>query len=280
MTKVYLKGFLNALLFTLISMHSLAQLAPGQKWNEFTGDSLLGFDESEVVQAANQENLNIKQRVNLLYFQKRQFIYNKYNFYNYSTAIIDGHYTFNGGLSNRYSGYQPPVINVAPCVNEGFETGNITGWSASTGTNGNSCNYPPTPIPVAFPNASFITTSVTPFVDPVFTVIIPPSPLGGSVVAKINDQFTANSNVAKIQQTFPVTSTNFLYKFAYIANMSVANHTCCGVNSLAYFSVKVRDQLGNLLVCPNFTFNSPAQPSVACPGSTRSEEHTSELQSH
>ena len=80
MTKVYFKGFLNALLFTLISMHSLAQLAPGQKWNEFTGDSLLGFDESEVVQAANQENLNIKQRVNLLYFQKRQFIYNKYNF--------------------------------------------------------------------------------------------------------------------------------------------------------------------------------------------------------
>ena len=268
MLKKYFKGIVFPLLLVFISSFSFAQLAPIQKWNEFSGDSLQGFNTTEMLNAADKENLDINARNAFLYNQKRHFIYLKYNFYNYKNAINDGLYSFSGTPAFRYLGYQPPLINVAPCVNEGFESGNINGWTASTGTNLNACNYPPTPIPVTFPNPSFITTSVTPFVDPVFTVIIPPSPLGGSVVAKISDQFTANANVSKIQQTFPVTSTNFLYKFAYIANMSVGNHTCCGGNSLPYFSVKVRDQLGNLLVCPNFTFNSPAQPVVACPGST------------
>ncbi len=129
MTKVYFKGFLNALLFTLISMHSLAQLAPGQKWNEFMGDSLLGFDESELRSFAYGENLSVQATNSYLYNQKRFFIYQKYNFYNFKNAVLDGLYTFNGVSSNRYLGYQPPVINVAPCVNEGFETGNITGLS-------------------------------------------------------------------------------------------------------------------------------------------------------
>ena len=268
MLKKYFKGIVFPLLLVFISSFSFAQLAPIQKWNEFSGDSLSGFNETEVIQAAATENLDIKAINEILYFQKRHFIYEKYNFYNYRNAVKDGLYSFTGSPAFRYIGYQPPLINVAPCVNEGFESGNINGWTATRGTNPNSCIYPPAPTPVTFPTPSIITTSVTPFVDPVFTVIIPPSPLGGSVVAKISDQFTANATVSKIQQTFPVTSSNFLYKFAYIANMAVANHTCCGPNSLAYFSVKVRDQLGNLLVCPNFTFNSPAQPAVACPGST------------
>ncbi|MFN5674043.1 MAG: hypothetical protein ACK46W_03100, partial [Bacteroidota bacterium] len=268
MLKKYFKGIVFPLLLVFISSFSFAQLAPIQKWNEFSGDSLSGFNETVVLQAAATENLDIKAINEILYFQKRHFIYEKYNFYNYRNAVKDGLYTFTGSPAFRYIGYQPPLINVAPCVNEGFESGNINGWTATRGTNPNSCIYPPAPTPVTFPTPSIITTSVTPFVDPVFTVIIPPSPLGGSVVAKISDQFTANATVSKIQQTFPVTSSNFLYKFAYIANMAVANHTCCGPNSLAYFSVKVRDQLGNLLVCPNFTFNSPAQPAVACPGST------------
>ena len=78
MTKVYFKGFLNALLFTLISMHSLAQLAPGQKWNEFMGDSLLGFDESELRSFAYGENLSVQATNSYLYNQKRFFIYQKY----------------------------------------------------------------------------------------------------------------------------------------------------------------------------------------------------------
>ena len=89
MTKVYFKGFLNALLFTLISMHSLAQLAPGQKWNEFTGDSLLGFDESELRSFAYGENLSVQATNSYLYNQKRFFIYQKYNYEKFSFSIIE-----------------------------------------------------------------------------------------------------------------------------------------------------------------------------------------------
>ncbi|MFZ9455625.1 MAG: hypothetical protein ACO27Q_10380, partial [Bacteroidia bacterium] len=87
MLKKYFKGIVFPLLLVFISSFSFAQLAPIQKWNEFSGDSLQGFNTTEMLNAADKENLDINARNAFLYNQKRHFIYLKYNFYNYKNAI-------------------------------------------------------------------------------------------------------------------------------------------------------------------------------------------------
>lgn len=263
---------IKVLLFTVLIAISFsgnqleAQNKVPQLSTEFSGDSLDGFDEEEVRTTALMDGITGSAYTTMLEIRKRLFIYKKYNFHYYlekeSGDYFNSNYTLPGTLIGKALGGNAN-INAAPCINEGFETGNINGWVCTQGVNTSACVYPVTNNTITFPNASYITTSVTPFTDPIFGVTIPNSPFTGSVVAKINDHLISFAPAVKLAQTFPVTNSNFLYEFAYVAMMAT-QHTCC---QQPFMRVSVRDNVGNLLSCPLFTFAPPPPSGPICSSS-------------
>jgi gliding motility-associated-like protein len=263
---------IKVLLFTVLIAISFsgnqleAQNKVPQLSTEFSGDSLDGFDEDEVRTTALMDGITGSAYTTMLEIRKRLFIYKKYNFHYYlekeSGDYFNSNYTLPGTLIGKALGGNAN-INAAPCINEGFETGNINGWVCTQGVNTSACVYPVTNNTITFPNASYITTSVTPFTDPIFGVTIPNSPFTGSVVAKINDHLISFAPAVKLAQTFPVTNSNFLYEFAYVAMMAT-QHTCC---QQPFMRVSVRDNVGNLLSCPLFTFAPPPPSGPICSSS-------------
>lgn len=226
----------------------------------FSGDSLVGFDEEAVKLAGIAEGLYGDSFKTLLEIKKRAFINSKYG--------LDEQSFNNFGLPNtNISGYSlktiggPNFINNAPCNNEDFEIGNLSGWSAATGTNSGSQIYPLTPNVITM--GAQATVVSTPLVDPVTGITIPNSPLGGTKVAKINNT-SANYLVVKLSQTFSVTPTNYLYDFAYWAVMQdAANHNCANT---PYMLVKIRNFTGTLQACPNFSIVAPSSGPGGCAG--------------
>src|SRR5690606_15406933 len=75
----------------------------------------------------------------------------------------------------------------------------------------------------------------------------PNSPLGGTKVLQMNDNIWAQGEVVRIQQTFPVTATNALFQFAYMAAMNGSGHACC---DQPYMRVEIMDCMNNILACP------------------------------
>jgi len=214
--------------------------------NLLSPDSLRGFDEEAYSKSALSEGLYGEEYKHALYLAKRQYIINKY----YPNA---------NDISNFKIISSQGVMN-APCVNEGFEAGNFSGWTTTIGTNTNSCTYPNVTAPLA-QNPPLLSVLTTPFADGVTGAIIPNSPLGGTKVAKINNN-APNGKVIKLSQNFNVTTGNYLYDFAYYAIQN-GPHTCC---QQPYMFVRLRDCVGNLLACPQFTFNAPATNSASCAG--------------
>ncbi len=107
--------------------------------------------------------------------------------------------------------------------------------------------------------APYLAMMTTPFIDPVIGVV-PNSPFTGNKVVKMNDNIvTGGNNVIRLSQTFPVTSANFLYEFAYMAVMNGV-HGCC---DQPFMYVRVRDCIGILQTCPIFSITPP---SAGCPG--------------
>ncbi len=208
-------------------------------------DSLRDFDESAWRQSALINGGYIGDELNIaLYYAKREHIINKYYPNTYDI--------------NNYKTLPSNVLN-APCVNEGFEAGNITGWTATSGTNTNSCAYPTATVPLGM--GPTLTVLTTPLIDPVTGNLVPNSPLGGTMVAKLNNT-SVGGKVIKLTQTFNVTPGNYLYDFAYYAVQN-GPHTCCQQPGM---KVRLRDCIGNLLACPDFSFNAPATNSATCPG--------------
>ena len=210
----------------------------------FNPDSLKGFNETKAWEDAKAFVADPVDYKGYVYNTKRVFINHKYNLQNKAASFK----------------FTPPVLNplAAPCVNEGFESGNITGWTASRGTNTSSCSYVPTPTSIGLA-APYLAIQSTPFVDPIVGAI-PNSPYTGSNVLKLNDGVASgNRDVVRIAQTFPVTSSNFLYEFAYIM-VSNSVHGCC---DQPFMYVRLRDCIGNLLACPVFSITPP---STGCTG--------------
>jgi hypothetical protein len=213
----------------------------------FSSDSLRGFNEDQVRQIMVAEGTNPQDFKGYMYFAKRQFVDEKYK------LVTNDQFAFKTS---------PSTPAAAPCVNEGFEMGNITGWTATRGQNGNSCNYTTTPTGITV-GAPYLQMYTTPFVDPIKGVV-PNSPFAGNQVVKMNDDIASgNRDVVKLSQNFNVTSTNFLYQFAYIAVMN-SPHVCC---QQPYMYVRLRDCIGNLLTCPIFSITPPSTPTTSCPGS-------------
>jgi hypothetical protein len=241
------------LLFPAILLLTFCNSVTAQKGAKFFGDSLKGFDEKGHEAIATAEGLSGARFLGYMNAQKRHYIDVKYNL-----TDPDANYTFPGSYFKN-SGGQNQIL-AAPCVNEGFEQGSFAGWTASVAVNANSTSYP------NFNNSvsagSQLTLVATPHND-TYVGQIPHSPLGGALVARINNNIPTNAPVIMITQTFPVTSTNYIYDFAYWAVMQDApNHNC---TSTPYMSVRVRNN-GTLTPCPNFSIIAPATGLSGCSG--------------
>lgn len=229
-----------------ITLPSFSQISSGNFATRFVSpDSLRNFDENSFRINALREGYIGKEFDMALYQAKRQYIIDAY----YPNAYDIKNYK----LPPNFGMFAPP------CVNEGFEMGNFTGWITTIGTNTNSCAYPTATVPLGM--GPTLTVLTTPLLDPITGVIVPNSPLGGTMVAKLNNT-SLGGKVIKMSQNFLVTNSNYLYDFAYYAVQN-GPHTCC---QQPYMFVRLRDCVNNLLACPNFTFNAPATNSNLCPG--------------
>jgi gliding motility-associated-like protein len=241
------------LLIPAIFLLTFCNSLTGQNGAKFYGDSLDGFDENSHKVIAQAEGLYGKQFKSYMDGQKRYYIWEKYGMLD---DVANQATSFNPGKS---TGGQN-VISALPCVNEGFENGSISSWTAHIGQNTNSQAYPNFTNQVSA--GSQVTVVTTPYSD-AFVGTIPNSPLGGSVVARINNSVTfSGAQAIRLSQRFPVTTTNYIFDFAYWAVMNDApNHTC---TMTPYMSVRVRNN-GTLTACPNFSIIAPAS-SGGCAG--------------
>lgn len=213
----------------------------------FPADSLKGFNEvGQSNQALKGGYFGIEYKV-FMYRAKRNFINKKYG---YSPAPSMDSYTAKGGVT--------PVINAAPCVNEDFEASpvgqvgaTLTGWTISEGSNTSSCSMGGC-CPTAGGLDAWIRT--TPFVSGALIGTIPNSPLGGTKILQMNDNITNQGEVVRIQQTFPVTSTNALFQLCYMAEMDGSGHACC---DQPYLKLTMLDCSNTPLACPSLSLNAP-----------------------
>ncbi|WP_317899359.1 gliding motility-associated C-terminal domain-containing protein [Aurantibacillus circumpalustris] len=244
---VALLTFSNTSLFSQISNISFAPV--------YSQDSLQGFDFGQASIMATGEGLTGADHTKAIQLYKRQFVMDKYNLH--QNYILKS----NANAQSWLGKYSSGTINAAPCVNEGFESGVITGWSFENGINLNSTQYPTTTSGTTA--ASQLSIVSLPFSDPIVGMI-PVSPFPGNKAIRINDQATG-AVVIKLTQTFPVTSTNYVFEFAYWAVMQDApNHNC---TSTPYMQVKFRDDNGTLqTTCPSFSIIAPSSGGSGCAG--------------
>lgn len=210
----------------------------------FPSDSIKGFNDLRASnQALHGGYFGTEYKV-FMYRAKRDFINKKYN-------LESGMYSSKG---------VSPVINAAPCVNEGFEASpvglvgaTLAGWTISEGSNNSSCTMGGC-CPTAGGLDAWIRT--TPY-NPGATYsigVIPNSPLGGTKILQMNDNLTNVGEVVRIQQTFPVASTNALFRLAYMAQMDGSGHACC---DQPYLKITMLNCTNAPLACPSLSVNAP-----------------------
>lgn len=227
----------------------------------FPNDSIAGFDEKSANQAIlSHYFFGIEYKV-MMYKMKRDFINAKYGL-NLNILNLDN---FKG---------TPSSVQGLPCNNEDFEasasststvvgTGSVgntlLGWTVTmgqnTGVNG-SCVQSGC-CPTLGANDAWVRS--TPWTDPGILGVIPASPLGGTKILQMNNNITNQGEIVRIQQTFPVTSSNALFQFSYMAAMDGSGHACC---DQPFMTVKIIDCMNNLLACPQVSITPPG-PSCA-----------------
>lgn len=219
----------------------------------FPADSLRGFNEMGNSNAALAGGFfGVEYKV-YMYRAKRNFINRKYG---YSPAPT----------MDELAKGSTPVINAAPCVNEDFESSpsststvpgvgsvgtGLTGWIVSEGQNTSSCTMGGC-CPTAGGNDAWVRT--TPWNTGSLIGTIPNSPLGGTKVLQMNDANVNIGEVVRIQQTFPVTSTNALFQLAYMAEMDGSGHVCC---DQPYLKLTMLNCSNAPLACPSLSLNAP-----------------------
>lgn len=222
-------------------------------------DSLQGFDQNQANAKALSEGLFGVDYANAIKLYKRSYVVDKYNL-NALSPVYQGYQT------NWFGKYSSATTANAPCSNEGFEAGSLSSWSASLGVNVNSQSYNATPTSIS--SGTLVSVVTTTLLDP-YVGVIPGSPFTGSKVVKIGND-NVNAEVVKIAQTFPVTSTNYMYEFAYWAVMqdvsqagsSLGVHGC---TATPYMQVKFWDS-GVLQTCPSFSIIAPESGTGGCAG--------------
>lgn len=233
-------------------------LINAQVTKTFSKDSLNGFDEKYHNYFALSNQYFHKEYTQYMERAKRNYINTKYGI-------------------NPNTNLRPPSntnsVLAAPCVNEDFEAtpnvpfttvpqggavSNPTGWTITSGQNGTFFNniYYTTCSVSAMPAGIFVQpvnecwVRSTPIADPNFPGGIPNSPLGGTKVLQLNDNLAISGQITRASQTFPVTSSNALFQFAYAACFNGTGHACC---DQPFLNIKVKDCLGQVLACPQIT---------------------------
>lgn len=145
-------------------------------------------------------------------------------------------------------------INVAPCVNEGFEStapgaytasNAVTGWTLNTKLM-NGCATETTTWNAGASEFSIIATPISGFPG---VGTLPHSPLGGAVVARLND-YINNAMMTKLATSFPVTASNSLFQFAWAAYLQ-SGVNCCDD---AGFFTRMKDCNGSTIACGTMSF--------------------------
>lgn len=250
-------------------------------------DSLIGFDEKSLIDAAPYRGITAEEMSVYLAINRREFIKQKYHIKSITLNDID---------------YASDAKNaVAACVNEDFEeaslmnpvpgtvnvisTGGINGWTANSGTNSGGtgscllsgcCTSTPNALQVIAPGPTGL---IDPFIGPLYPIH---SVYGNSLnvngtalngfncygdwFVKINNS-TPGAGLTRITKTMTVTPSNVFFNFAYIAVVQGA-HCCCDNGGV---SIIFKDCLGNMLASASqFSISPPAVPSCTPTGNCAS----------
>ena len=207
----------------------------------FGNDSLSGFNENKIRVELLNRGLSSNETHTYIEILKRQFIIEKYaltKVLNASATTLDVNPSMDAPITPSRNPRQVgggAIISVSPCVNEGFENTPlgtyigasnslaVNGWTLSSRTANGQC-----PFSNWTNGATEFSIVSTPIVNFPTIGTIPHSPLGGTVVARINNS-TSNSSANRLTQSFPVTSANALFQFAYCGYWQDGGngHSCC-----------------------------------------------------
>jgi gliding motility-associated-like protein len=241
-------------------------------YKNYYGDSLKGFDEMKIRVDLLARHFYGSEYLAVMNFKKREFINNKYKIGPQPVAmpappILPAQPKGNVGGKLIGGGN---TINMAPCVNEDFEStlpgtytssNAVIGWTVQNITTlGNqlACGSPSNPAYLpGSPEFSIVATPVlSNSILPNFNidyVTIPNSPLGGNNVARLNNS-VPGFTLTRISTTFPVTTANTLFQFAYAGSWDGSGHYCC---DQPFFTVNMFDCTGAPLGCSSISLTPP-----------------------
>lgn len=243
-------------------------------------DSLIGFDEKSLMDAAPYRGITAEEMPIYLSVHQREFIKQKYNIKAAEAPKVD---------------YSEAAKNAAAaCVNEDFEEGSLTnptspstivvttstainGWTLGAGSNsswGASGNCTNTGIITGTPNAvMLINPGAGGHIDPIIGAGYPIYSVFGNTTTsypaatsangfqcygdwfiKLNNS-VAGSSVHQLRKNFVVTPSNVIFNFAYIA-VAMGGHCCCDNGAV---TILFKDCLGNMLATASqYSVTSPA----------------------
>ncbi|PBQ30409.1 hypothetical protein CNR22_01060 [Sphingobacteriaceae bacterium] len=245
-----------------ISNQSYLSASTVKDYKNFYGDSLKGFNEAAVKTELLARLYVGEEFINVMAIRKREYINQKYKLGRFAPnqQTTQTQTTPKGKTSGAGAS-----INGAPCTNEDFEsttpgtynTSNaVSGWvveSTSSSTCQVTCNNP-APIWVGgSPEFSIVST---PILGHPYIGNIGASPLGGTNVAVLND-VVPGFTVTRISTTFPVTTQNSLFQFAYAGSWDGSGHLCC---DQPFFTINMFDCNGAALGCSSVSL-TPSGPS-------------------
>jgi gliding motility-associated-like protein len=227
---------------TLVSFQSNAQI------RTFGGDSLRGFDERAVINSAVLKGVSGAMLKTELNIAKKEYVYTHF----YKPGV---------DLAAAAAPPLPHTAIVQPsCTNMDFETGTFFGWDQSRGFVTNSQTMAGCCPTLGAPESMIINTTTTP-TDPNMPTLSLVSPLGGTFIARVNDDGTG-AVVNRISQTFSVTPMNSAFQLAFAAVLnSVGSHNC---DEQPNINITLLDSANNVLTCPFLSFSAP---SPSCPNS-------------
>ena len=248
----------------------------------YHADSLRGFDETWVKAELLSRGVYGAEYMSFLPRVKREYINKKYSIGEFAAKPIQTVPSSNGGNISAKPTGGSAVINLAPCVNEDFEStalgqytgaNSVTGWTVESGMNnttiysqlgntnyGAACNANA----LASWNAGSPELWVvqTPILSVPSIGTLPNSPLGGTQVLKMQDA-SPTGLMTRIRSTFPVTAANTLFQFAYAGSWD-GQHDCCGQPGfrIDMYQVPCAGGTPTLLTCSNVSL-TPSGPSCS-----------------
>jgi hypothetical protein len=257
----------QVLFLTALTFLSFSQTFSQNNRQLSYNDSLTGFDEKSLLDAAPFRGITAEEIPFYLAVHKREYIKQKYNI---KTIIKEADYSSEAKNAAAY------------CVNEDFEEASLTnpvppatinittsnainGWTVTGGNNstwGATGNCTNTSVMTATPNTVQLispgpaghTDAIIGPAYKIYSVFGPttttypgaasmdPFNHYGDWFVKLNNQ-VAGSSVNQLRKTFVVTPSNVIFNFAYMALM-MNGHCCCDNGAI---SIVFKDCLGNML---------------------------------